>query len=86
MEEIKNRYVIRRVKEKDYYNGSDTFYHSSFGDFKKAKIFKNIAGAKVACLSLCLHAERCVYPINLELEIVEVVTSTTDKIIKYIRP
>jgi hypothetical protein len=86
MEEIKNRYVIRRVKEKDYYNGSDTFYYSSFGDFKRAKIFKNIAGAKVACLSLCFHAEHRVNQINLELEIVEVVTSTTDKIIKYIRP
>ena len=86
MEEIKNRYVIRRVKEKDYYNGTSTFCLDSFSEFKKAKIFKNIAGAKVACLDLCNHAKHGVNPINLELEIVEIVTSTTDKIIKYIHP
>lgn len=79
MEDCIIRYVIRRVKENDYYTGLKTMGSISkiFSDFSKAKIFKNVAGAKVACRDLYLHFDRA------ELEIVEVETKVTDNKIQY---
>jgi len=74
MDTIK-RYVIRRVKEQDYYAGNNT-WSSPFEDFDKAKVFKNLVGAKVSCLNIYEHRK-------YELEIVEIETRVTDKIIKY---
>ena len=72
------RYVIRRKNEKDYYNGHNTYGGDwiVFGEFNKAKVFKNIGGAKVACGDLWLHQHK-------ELEIVEIVTTTTDNVVEY---
>ena len=77
MEETR-RYVIRRKNEKDYYNGTSTWGSASlnFSEFKKAKVFKNVGGAKVCCMNLWLY-QHC------ELEIVEIVTATTDNVIDY---
>ena len=50
MDETK-RYVIGRKEEKEYYNGYSAYVGSGliFGEFSKAKVFKNVGGAKVAC-------------------------------------
>lgn len=79
MEDCIIRYVIRRTKENDYYTGHNTFglISNIFSDFSKAKIFKNAAGAKVACGDLYNH---CHQP---ELEIVEIETKTTNNKIQY---
>lgn len=74
MDTIK-RYVIRRVKEQDYYAGNNT-WSSRFEGFDKAKVFKNIAGAKVSCLHIYQNK-------RYELEIVEIETKTTNNIIQY---
>lgn len=77
MEETR-RYVIRRKNERDYYNGTHTWgsVFLIFSEFKKAKVFKNIGGAKVSCMDLWRH-QHC------ELEIIEIVTTTTDNVIDY---
>ena len=40
------RFVIRRTSDGLYYNGNQTFNYNNFDGFEKAKVFKNIAGAK----------------------------------------
>ena len=73
------RYIIRS-KEFGYYNGKNTYDAKAFifSEFSKAKVFKNITGAKVACLELLEHGVK-------DLEIVEIETKLTDNIIKYER-
>ena len=71
------RYVIR-IKDTDrFYIGGKTYssIDSIFGELDKAKIFKNLAGAKVACYSL--------YTRDINLEIVGVELQVTDNIIDY---
>lgn len=77
MNETVIRYVIRS-KGYGYYNGKNTYNSPIFilDEFSKAKVFKNIAGAKVACLKLWEHGIK-------ELEIVEIETKQTDNVIKY---
>lgn len=73
------RYVIRS-KGFGYYNGKNTYNDTMFvlEGFSKAKVFKNVAGAKVACLNLLEHGIK-------DLEIVEIETKPTDNVIKYER-
>lgn len=83
------RFVIRRVGDGLYYNGNQTFSSgNNFQTFEKAKIFKNIGGAKSACLNLEMHQSWYVKQ-GLEkpsdYEIVEIVTKVTDNITKYER-
>ena len=77
MNETVKRYVIRS-KGRGYYTGKNAYSTpiSIFDEFSKAKIYKNIAGAKVACLELYSYGNR-------GLEIVEIETKTTDNVIKY---
>lgn len=79
MSESISRYVIRS-NGFGYYNGKNTYSTKIFilGEFSKAKVFKNVAGAKVACLKLWEHGIK-------DLEIVEIETKPTDNIIKYER-
>jgi hypothetical protein len=79
MEEIK-RFVIRNSDDGKYYTGEKTF-----GEFNKAKVFKNVGGAKVACNELVLHKWWYTHDkdFKLNLEIVEVITIVTDNVIKY---
>lgn len=82
------RFVIRRVGDGLYYNGNQTFSYNNFQTFEKAKIFKNIGGAKNACLNLEMHKSWYVKQ-GIEkpddYEIVEIVTKVTDNITKYER-
>ena len=87
MDEIK-RFVIRRVKDGLYYNGNQTFGFDNFDSFNKAKVFKNTAGAKNACLHLEEHQRWYVENRGEEpdeYDIVEIVTKITDNIVKYER-
>lgn len=82
------RFVIRRTSDGLYYNGNQTFNYNNFDGFEKAKVFKNIAGAKNACLNLDLHQRWYVENKKqkpIEYEIVEIVTMITDNVIKYER-
>ena len=83
------RFVIRRVRDGLYYNGNQTFsFSDNFQNFEKAKVFKNTAGAKNACLRLELHKNWYVEnkgDIPDDYEIVEIVTKVTDNVIKYER-
>lgn len=82
------RFVILRVGDGLYYNGNQTFSYNNFSGFEKAKVFKNTAGAKNACLNLEMHQSWYVKQ-GLEkpadYEIVEIVTKVTDNITKYER-
>lgn len=49
------RFLIRRVRDGLYYNGKETFGYMNFEAFDKAKVFKNIAGAKMARNELIRH-------------------------------
>ena len=85
MKEAK-RYVIRNSYDGKFYNGKNTFKPGIFDELEKAKVYKNAAGAKVACLDLVQH--RCFYEAHdkdfeLHLEIVEIKTIVTDNVIKY---
>ena len=77
MNETVKRYVVRS-KGYGYYNGKNTYKSPILilDEFSKAKIYKNLTGAKVACLELYSHGIK-------ELEIVEIETKTTDNVIKY---
>lgn len=80
------RFVIRNSDDGKYYNGKKTFGTDIFGELNKAKVFKNVGGAKVACNDLVLH--RRWYrthdeDFKLNLEIVEIMTIVTDNVIKY---
>ena len=76
--EGQKRYVIRR-EDGNYYNGKDSFgYSPIFEGFNKAKVFKNVSGAKVACGHIYLHMKD-----KLSLEIVEIITIPTEYVIKY---
>lgn len=72
------RYVVRQ--DNLYYNGDNTWSSPKvfMTDFSKAKIFKNAAGAKVACGFLFDRGLR-------NLEIVEIETKPTDNVIQYER-
>lgn len=83
-EEVK-RFVIRR-EDGLYYNGNQTFRSGNFDKFEKAKVFKNVSGAKNACLNLELHHKWWVKNQGEkphEYEIVEIITMITDNVIKY---
>ena len=77
MNETVKRYVVR-AKGYGYYNGKNAYSSPIhiLDEFSKAKIYKNLTGAKVACLELLSHGIK-------ELEIVEIDTKTTDNVIKY---
>lgn len=77
MNETVKRYVIRS-NGYGYYNGKNAYSSPILilDEFSKSKIYKNIAGAKVACLELYSHGIK-------ELEIVEIETKPTDNVIKY---
>ena len=77
MNETVKRYVVRS-KGYGYYNGKNAYSSPILilDEFSKAKIYKNLTGAKVACLELLSHG------IN-ELEIVEIDTKITDNVIIY---
>ena len=79
------RYVVRRKKYKDYYTGNQTFntMGESFGKFEKAKVFKNVAGAKNACMNLELHMRNRGERILDDFEIVEILTVISGNIIDY---
>jgi hypothetical protein len=86
MDKKNGRFVIRRKESMDYYTGNQTFntMGESFGPFETAKVFKNVAGAKNACLHLDLHLQK--YGKNTEdFEIVEVITIATENITEYER-
>ena len=87
MEQIK-RYVVRCKETQYFYNGNNTFGLFSFEpSLLKAKIFKNINGAKAACHHLCeseldTKKVRSSYTPR-SFEIVETITILTDNIIPY---
>lgn len=70
------RYVVRQ--DNRYYNGDNTWTSPTtfMSEFSKAKIFKNVAGAKVACGFLYNRGLR-------NIEIVEIETKPTDNVIQY---
>ena len=85
MKEAK-RYVIRNSYDGKFYNGKKTFGIDIFGELDKAKVFKNVVGAKVACMGLVQH--KCWHvtydkDFKLHLEIVEIKRVVTDNVIKY---
>ena len=77
MNETVKRYVVR-AKGYGYYNGKNTYKSPILilDEFSNAKIYKNLTGAKVACLELLSHGIK-------ELEIVEIDTKITDNVIIY---
>lgn len=77
MNETVKRYVVR-AKGYGYYNGKNAYSSPILilDEFSKAKIYKNLTGAKVACLELLSHGIK-------ELEIVEIDTKITDNVIIY---
>lgn len=79
------RFVIRRIEEKDFYSGVSTWGAETniFVPLERAKIFKNIAGAKVACGDLKQHFRRFDNKRIDCFEIVEVVLNITDNIIVF---
>lgn len=70
------RYVVRQ--DNLYYNGNNTWTSPTLfmDDFSKAKIFKNIVGAKTACGFLYNRG-------LINLEIVEIETKPTDNVIHF---
>lgn len=63
------RYVIKRTPENDYYPGGKESPHK-WVSFDRAKVFKNLAGAKVAYNWIMEHSR--IYDYAIELNIVEV--------------
>lgn len=66
------RYVVFRPADGQYYNGRQTFGEGCWGSFEKAKVFKNKAGAKAACLHLTYHRKHRLKP-GEELDLYDIV-------------